>query len=518
MQRTACLVEDNTARGELKMAAKCADRWACPYSTKRADADCPLHSDDPKKSPSTFIAALNQLPPTESNLKGVFFPDSFDPDLISLLARPSLDLSYATFFGEVEFKGAHTSNYVRMQNVIFEKSASFEKLTFGEGADFSNVRFFQRAAFNDIKFQSQTSFTGAHFKQEASLTSLEFGSDCLFDKTVFEDQLFITDFRVMGRCDFSRSKHCRSTFTASEFSGDVSFQKAHFSGKTLFKEIEFKKHMVWQTCEQDYVEFAGCQFDDETLFSDCNILGSLIYSGCLIRDGFLINELYRDGRRYPAHIVFNGITFLRPGKAIFDGVNFQKCEFSETDIRLVEFRGALWPEKRTPFGKRKIIFSPEFPGEYDWRREHTYRQLKQNYEDRRDYEKAGDFYYGEMEEKRKRSYARRYLPSLTTLYWMSSGYGQAPFHAFYILAILVGTFTFVSRFLGLDLQQGAPFQIEQTGGNILLFYTFRIVTFQSPVYFEPQTVSGEVIAALARFVIPLQFTLMVLAIRRKFKW
>ena len=62
--------------------------------------------------------------------------------------------------------------------------------------------------------------------------------------------------------------------------------------------------------------------------------------------------------------------------------------------------------------------------------ERLYRQLKGNYEEKKDYKRIGDFHYGEMEIHRMGSPWRRRFPfSWYNLYWALNGYGEHPLRA-----------------------------------------------------------------------------------------
>ena len=62
---------------------------------------------------------------------------------------------------------------------------------------------------------------------------------------------------------------------------------------------------------------------------------------------------------------------------------------------------------------------------YPWEQvERLYREVKQNYNDHRDYARAGDFHYGEKEMQRLNCRTPLSLWVFLCLYWMVSGYGE----------------------------------------------------------------------------------------------
>ena len=56
--------------------------------------------------------------------------------------------------------------------------------------------------------------------------------------------------------------------------------------------------------------------------------------------------------------------------------------------------------------------------------ERLYRELKQNYEDRRDYARADDFHFREKEMQRQSPETQPFHRRLLALYWLFSGYGE----------------------------------------------------------------------------------------------
>ena len=105
----------------------------------------------------------------------------------------------------------------------------------------------------------------------------------------------------------------------------------------------------------------------------------------------------------------------------FIQVNFKQCRFIGTDVRKFQFVGVRWPRIGGRCGVYdEIVCEPS-------RRPHVeelYRQLKQNYEDRRDYERAGDFHIGEKEMRLWNPDTRLDLRIALLIYKSLSEYGE----------------------------------------------------------------------------------------------
>jgi hypothetical protein len=144
--------------------------------------------------------------------------------------------------------------------------------------------------------------------------------------------------------------------------------------------------------------------------------------------------------------------------------------------------------------------------------ERLYRQLKSNYEEKKDYKRVGDFHYGEMEMHRLGSFWRRRFPlSWYNLYWALNGYGERPLRAFIWFGVFLLAFTGALYWLGL--------KVASCGNPASLSETFRFVidkaTLQRPDWARPVTESGHWLAATTVFILPGQLALFFLALRNR---
>ena len=74
--------------------------------------------------------------------------------------------------------------------------------------------------------------------------------------------------------------------------------------------------------------------------------------------------------------------------------------------------------------------------------EQVYRQLKQNHEDRKDYERASDFHFGEKEMRCKNPDTLVGLRFWLNFDWLVSGYGERWFRALFWTAVVLVFTTF----------------------------------------------------------------------------
>ena len=157
--------------------------------------------------------------------------------------------------------------------------------------------------------------------------------------------------------------------------------------------------------------------------------------------------------------------------------------------------------------------------ERSWARiERLYRELKQNYEDRRDYGRAGDFHYGEKEMQRRNPETPRGLRVLLALYWLSSGYGERSLRPVIGAGILLAVCTFGYLALGLSPDKGVSTLSPTNVWDWLqaVHYSFRVMTFLRPTDFVPVGYA-KVVNTIQSLLGPIFIGLFALAVRQRLK-
>jgi len=292
------------------------------------------------------------------------------------------------------------------------------------------------------------------------------------------------DATFNGMANFnSATFNDRADFTFVTFNGNAVFRLATFNGPADFTSATFTK-------DGDFLE---ATFDDEALFDE---LSKKREKGKVADD--------------KVELDFRGAIFEKPGKIRFQDSNMSRVYFLYADVRNVGFVNVIWPRRLLD---ERIVTKEKYPHV-----EILYRQLRQNYEDQRNYPDAWNFYYGEMQMRRKAKWWRRFLPSLETLYWLSSGYGQRPVWAFAWIVVLFMLFTWLYWLGGLQLQpphSGSVIVVHTAGAAFLHFA--EVLTFSRAGTYAPVSPGWSSVGVVQTMVMPIQLALFALAATRKFQ-
>jgi uncharacterized protein YjbI with pentapeptide repeats len=359
------------------------------------------------------------------------------------------------------FKNTEFSGNARFEHTTFSGDANFVRARFGGNACFEDTKFGGKSIFDHAKFSEGAQFGGAEFSSEAGFWEAEFSGDAGFQGAKFSRDAGFQGAKFSGNTGFEYT----------EFSGDVWFERARFLSRTLF--IPGKSHQ--------------CDFTD--------------------------------------------VVIQPPDALVFRDVDLTRCRFLGTDVRKAEFVGVTWPRivsmKWPEFIRRRWPRIASRFGVYDEDKvdkrgtydhvEQLYRQLKQNYEDRRDYERASDFHYGEKEMRRKNPKTRPGLRFLLTLYWLISGYGERwGLPLIWMGGLIVASTLSYLRWGLLRFKDSGPV-LGWTNIWETFLYSFKAMTFLKPSNFEPAGLGGDLIYTAQSVLGPLLIALSALAIRQRLK-
>jgi hypothetical protein len=414
-----------------------------------------------------------------------------------------------------------------------KKEINFSEATFAKRADFSGSSFDRDVNFRGARFQQGATFERTRFEQRVRFGSVFFAGDAYFGWASFAD------------ADFSQAFFQREAgFGKARFSGNAKFWYVTFNGLTLFSSAAFSRE----------ADFRGAIFAQEALFHRTEFSGIANFRWVHFKNS--------------EHAVFHRINDGAPGLVVrlagslLENVRFEDVNWNRKDRRIClqdEADLGSAPDV-TDVDNSASVLTFELVAD-------VYRRLVNNFEKSRQYEWAEECFLGEMEMRRRnprhfvlarfapvrRLYASfgwaRWLGeqiSLTNLYCGLSKYGSSYTRALGVLIGFIILFAVLLPAFGLRMpadsrnQALCPMAVPNSPEaaviswgcalrhpqrvrqfvhtfNAGLWDAMEVAVFQKNRTVEPATASGRRLENSEMIVIPGQFGLLLLAIRRRFR-
>lgn len=443
-----------------------------------ADAGtCILHADDRAKSREAFNEALaTHREKHGSDFSYVVFPEG-------------VQFRGEMFEGAVSFRGAEFLGDVSFAGAVFEKAVSFQGTSFRKGLDASGVTFRSQAAFSDACFQADVDFSGAHFESATHFSGATFGDWTSFVEATFGGPTTLHQVSFEGPVTFYECVFGDDMlFDGGRARSTVAFSRARFARRATFSGTDF----------QGRVDLSQATFEGETIFEGRSRAPSLF-------DGVDVN--FRD-----ASFGYYSIVFIR-------NADLRKCQFLDTDLRNVEFTSVRWPRiNRSACVYDEILSLQRKDVPMPWGQlARLYRELKQNYEDRRNYLRSGDFHYREKEMQRHNPEMPWNHRALLWIYWGLSGYGERVLPPLlWLIALVLGSAALYITLGAVPADGTAPLAWGWADGWAAVYYSLRTSLLQNPsdVALRP---TSQVVHAAQTILSPLLIFLLALAIRQRVK-
>jgi len=364
--------------------------YKCPHESLEDSDYCIFHLKDDNKNVDVFNYGINELLETEEDsidFRGFYFP-----------------------LGTSDFS-----------NRIFQKSVNFMGVKFSDNADFLRAEFTDKAVFEEAKFLSDAVFWRAEFSGNADFKKAEFSGEADF-----------MDAKFLGDTDFMNA----------EFSDKVSFLGANFLGEAIFWSTNFLGEAVFKGSEfLDKAVFKGSEFSDKAVFevakfSEVNFHGTEFLGKLFI----VLNEPETVPTIYFTDTLFSDCVRIKG--------NLSQCYFHNSNIEIADLTDSTWITNK----EKRIIIWEEHQGEIssDWKElEGIYRRLKQSYQKHGDNDTAGNFYYQEMECKRKQmKFSQKLFWNI--FYKKLCGYGEKPFNVILSSLFIIFISAFSYLFSGIE--------------------------------------------------------------------
>jgi uncharacterized protein YjbI with pentapeptide repeats len=466
----------------------------CDQQALPNDEYCILHSRVDNKNENQFQQALDAyLRNQRSNYQHIVFPPAYS-SIRRLFVNENkwqykLDFSYSTFLGSSNFTEFNFNGGVSFAHATFNADASFRNCIFGSRTDFNNATFKGEAHFDHCTFQGPVQYFDAKFEKLARFGPTTSGLAILpttfLDSVMFLNSTFADDAIFMS-CEFKQ----KANFARTVFCGKAPFMGAEFWDEVTFHLVRFQK----------LASFAGAKFDKLASF--------------------------RGGPNEPVffdEVYLQSVLLARPNILRFTDVNLSRARFAGADVKLMEFDGVEWCRiNRSRLGLYEETLIQKNKSELlsitDV--EKLYRALKQNYEDRRDVARAGDFHIGEKEMRLRNPKTPTSLRVLLALAKGASGYGESwlrPSCCFLALWVCVSLLGLIYGFVEQDTNRQLSLRSLSDWAQALGFVFAGAFHLENRVHwFDPTTVANT-ISLWAGVVGPLLGALVVLGIRNKLK-
>jgi uncharacterized protein YjbI with pentapeptide repeats len=451
---------------------------------------CILHSPNPEKDNKLFKSTLiSHMSQQRNNFAHMIFPSG-------------TDFQQTTFEGNTTFAGAQFLGAINFDRVQFTESVSFVRARFYGDTLFSFVHFSDFADFALAIFKDRVRFIGIRFRR-ANLQGCIFLERVSFSgKFTKRANFSMTHFLASSEFEFIQFSE-DSDFRACHFSGDANFSSIEFCGPVSFREAQFRKELLF---ENNAVK-AGADFYSVSFFKKALFSGNL-------KNGKLI-QVFSESQ--DSEIDFRKVT------GALDSISFQdadltKFRFMGTDLRKPVFINVKWREwqGRSAIYDEKAYLkkSRDYPYGHI---EPLYRELKQNYEDRKDFERASDFHYGEKEMRRKNPDTPLRLKIPLYAYWLVSGYGERYLRS--LLSICVVVLLSMIGYLAFGLETADATILDWTSRWDRLqaaHYALRVMTLLKPDDLVPIGYS-QFIHTADSILGPVLIGLFALAVRQRLK-
>ena len=405
-----------------------------------SDEFCIFHDPSPDKDVDLFKEKLEEQMKSETerhDFAGYSFPINWDFSGVEF--EINADFREATFH-DANFREAtfHDANF---QRVTFQKDADFSGATL-QNADFNEVTFqgtadFREATFHDANFREAT-FHDANFQR------VTFQKDADFSGATLQNADF-NEVTFQGTADFHGAAFesiyfGRATFQGNTYFHGAAFEKADFYGAAFKKDSYFHEAV-----------FENAYFH-KTIFQSADLNGVYIEKNL----EFLPYKIKRLN--------------LQNTKFFFRGIitaDLVKAKFYRADLENIIFIDCIWPRKIYEELNRKD------EGLSFRELETIYRSLKRNMQRHGDYSQAGNFYYREMEMRRKGTETKKKRLWLE-IYRSLAGYGEKPeriVSTSFLAVLMFALLYWISECLQYSTENPAPLQqfLEAIYSSFIIF-------------------------------------------------
>ena len=481
----------------------------------------------------------------------------------------------ATFTDEANFNEATFENWANFNEATFENWASFKSSTFTNWANFNEATFTDEANFNEATFENWASFksstftnwanfNGATFKGEASFDRATFTGHTNFDSTTFTNWASFDSTTFTGEASFDRATfEGDASFNGATFEGEASFDNTMFmwgvklGGVTFEQSIESFSVFSWGRADFSGTQFMrggalrfsggetvldGARFGaqkvliegDNDLWGAAEVFAALLVP--LVSSHIPVLSRKKEKQGVPRLLSLRGVD---ASMLTLAGLDLSQCSFDKVHNldglrfeqglvfcrppkwffqpkRRVLCQEALWRKQHSHFKKKwappPLPQNLHVPSSEPKDLAQIYRGLRKGREDAKNEPGAADFYYGEMEMRRRSDSWG--TCRLLDAYWLVSGYGLRPLRSgAWLVAVVVMAIAVFSSW-GLEDMEGSSSLLKF---HDAVQFSLGALVSMSTVENTDLTRVGKWVRIALRFFGPVLLGLTVLAVRGRVK-
>ena len=454
----------------------------------------------------------------------------------------------ADFHGAARFGGSHFRSPAVFTSVTFEGVAYFLKAIFEQGTQFSSARFHDEAIFSGSAFEKDARFGWSTFDASVTFANTEFANagelgpilirrELILDGSLFGQRVLIEASAGSVRCQgvqFREGANLRLRWASLMLDGTDYSKSSTLSGTGPFRDLdETPFRSDWEMLAGPPDRLSGQPWIASLRHADVN---GLALSNIDLRCCHFFGAHNLDRLRIGADVRFDIAPRLRAKRQVIaEEQSWRAVRRRSSSIRrsrsISSERQWTWQKPSWPqLAEAPQVLMPRQIGA-------MYRALRKGKEDAKDQPGAADFYYGEMEMRRRGAPLRSVERFLLTLYWLASGYALRAWRAFasLLLAVLLAAVIFATvGFEPLEERRFVPVRVDRTGDlvyaeqqveqpsawnqfSVALGYSAETATSVLRGPERAVTTIGIWTRAILRWIGPILFALALLSLRGRVK-
>ncbi|MGD2249442.1 MAG: pentapeptide repeat-containing protein [Candidatus Methanofastidiosia archaeon] len=389
----------------------------------------------------------------------------------------------------------------KLNEKLKKKNFNFQGYYFPEELNFSNMEFNNIADFTRATFQENINFTETTFQKNVVFNETTFQKNVVFKETTFQDASF-DNTTFQKNVVFTRATFQDASFDNTTFQYHVDFEETTFQQNVSFDNTTFQKNVMF-----DKATFQDASFDNTTFQKNASFnkikFRSISFNGTIIER----NLKFKTDPKQNNELNLQNAQFLFKG---YITANLTKAKFYGANLENVVFNQCEWPKKLY----EEVHMKPGYVSLKDI--ETIYRNLKQSMHNSGNYSKAGEFFYKEMEIKRKIAKTKeKYFQWLwLEFYRRLAGYGEHPENTVIVSFSVILVFALFYRGFGCLQYTVINSCLSQQIIDVL-YFSFVTFTTLGLGDIRPMTSIGKMLVCLEAIIGAFLIALFVVGFFRK---